>query len=375
MPETKQYIFNKSEDSKSANILIDGEISAWWGVGLRDMAKDIANSGADNIMMQINSGGGSVFEGMAISAFIKSNPVNISTSILGLCASIATPIALSGKTTSIAKGSLFMIHNASAFAGGEASDLRSTADLLDTIDKQLVNIYVATIEKNGKLINDSVEETTKQVTKWQNDETWFAAEDAVKHGFIQKLTEGVEFLNKTNAQDIINSCSKYKNTPAEFLNKAKTIANMADDNKTVVEKQTEKGMFDLLKNFFGGGAKSEDVPPTIEEPTAAEKLEAAKALVEASGLKIETTAKVEEPAKVETNEDLKAELTKVKAEKEALRIKAQKLEEEKSGAGAASAKKHIATEEKELTEEQQIENLLAPQMESLNAMANSIFKS
>ena len=52
------YIYNKSEDSTKANILIDGEIDAWWGTGLRSLASDISNSGASDIMIQINSEGG-----------------------------------------------------------------------------------------------------------------------------------------------------------------------------------------------------------------------------------------------------------------------------------------------------------------------------
>ena len=368
MSEVKPYIFNKSDDNKKANILIDGEISSMWGVGLRDMAKDIANSGASDIMMQINSGGGSVFEGMAISAFIKGNPIDISTTILGLCASIATPIALSGKTTSIAKGSLFMIHNASAWSGGEAKDLRSTADLLDTIDSQLVKIYTDAIAANGKLINDSREETEAQVTIWQNEETWFTAEEAVEHGFIQKLIEGAEFLNKAQAQEVFNSCSKYNNVPVAFLNKVKTIANMADKP----EENTSKGILETVKAWFK--SNPEEVQAAMKGLKADEakekeaEKEAAIAYAKANGFYKEPTA--DEPEEDNTDSEFKAKFEASEKARIEAEAKAQKLEEEKNGAPAAGAK----TSDSKLTaKEKEFNKLIADQMDGADAMAKAIF--
>lgn len=376
MPTAKEYIFNKSDDGKTANILIDGDISDWWGIGLREMANDISNSGANKIMVQISSLGGDVFQGQAIGSFMRGFPANIDTSILGICASIATVIALSGKSTSISKGSQFMIHNATAGLRGESKDLRKTAVLLDKIDIQLTDMYVETINKNGKLINNSIEETKEQVIKWQNETTWFTAEEAVEHGFIQKLTEGVEFLNKANAKDIMNSCSKYKNVPTAFLNRVKTIANMADEKTIVDNNPTEKGFFELAKAFFSKEEKPAE--KIVAGLTKEESIAAAKALLAKEGIETKPTEKVEAiitPIVDDEKEDLKAELKKAKEEKEAAELKAQNLQEEKDGAPAGGAPLHVATKEKELTEEQEIENLLADQMGNLNAMASAIFPS
>ena len=48
-----KYILNEADSS--ANILINGEIDDYWGVGLRQMADEISASGAKKIMIQINS--------------------------------------------------------------------------------------------------------------------------------------------------------------------------------------------------------------------------------------------------------------------------------------------------------------------------------
>jgi ATP-dependent Clp protease protease subunit len=342
----RKYIFNKSEDGQKANILIDGEIDSWWGVGLQSFAKDIANSNASEIMVQINSGGGSVFEGQAIAAFIKGTPYNVNTSILGLCASIATFIAMAGKTTSISKGSLFMIHNASGGAYGESDDLRKTADLLDTIDDTLTNLYVDTIERNGKLINGSREETKTKVIEWQNAETWFTAERAVEVGFIQKVVEGVEFVNKATAQRILNSCSKYDNVPTDFINNFKNIANMAEPE--VTQKLT---FGERMRNWVTGDETKEEAKAllgaSLESQEAKDKkaLEAATALLIKNGLKVvdSTEAEPEPEAEPEAKEEsaafqaMQAKLAKAEA-------KALKLEEEKAGASASTPKDQAGNE-------------------------------
>jgi len=233
MQEAKKYIFNQNEGSSpSANILITGEIDEFWGTGLRSLSDEIAQSKAQNIMLQINSPGGSVTEGQAIAAFIKGFPAKIDTSGVGLVASIATTILLAGDVVTMDKNSYFMIHNPWANALGEAEELRHTANLLDEMKNQLINVYVAAIQKNKKLINGRRKETAK---------------------------------------NIYNSCSKFKNVPVEFLNKVKIMANTTNQE---AEKETvESGFFDHIKSFFNKGKMMEEV---IEEEEKKEVIENAE---------------------------------------------------------------------------------------------------
>jgi len=181
MQEAKKYIFNQNKGSSpSANILITGEIDEFWGTGLRSLADEITQSNAQNIMLQINSPGGSVTEGLAIAAFIKGFPAKIDTSGVGLVASIATTILLAGDVVTMDKNSYFMIHNPWANALGEAEELRHTANLLDEMKNQLINVYVDAIQKNNKLINGRRKETAKQVALWMEQETWFTASEAFR---------------------------------------------------------------------------------------------------------------------------------------------------------------------------------------------------
>ncbi|OED34710.1 hypothetical protein AB832_06975 [Flavobacteriaceae bacterium (ex Bugula neritina AB1)] len=361
----KKYIFNQAEGSDTANILIDGEIDSWWGVGLQSFAKDIANSNAKNISVQINSPGGSYFEGQAIKAYIEGSPYNINTSTLGLAASAATFPAMAGKKTSIARGSMFMIHNASSGAYGESKDLEKEAELLKNIDSDITNTYVNIIAKNGKLINGSREETRKQVEEWQTNETWFTAEQAVEHGFIQEVTDGV-VMNKAHAKRILNSCSSYKNVPTEFLNNLQNIANMADEkpNVTNENKDNEQGFFKRIANYFSTPEGKEVIAAASQDLSNQKEaeIEAAKKLLIANGVKIGTD---EKPEPREEEPEVNNEIEALKAKLAEAEKKAQRLEEEKAAAPASPAKE-LANEKKnnspfnkeELAKFAQIENKL-----------------
>ena len=270
MQEAKKYIFNKTEGSSlSANILITGEIDEFWGTGLKTLADEIGQSKAQNIMLQINSPGGSVTEGQAIAAFIKGYPAKIDTSGVGLVASIATTILLAGDVVTMDKNSYFMIHNPWANALGEAEELRHTANLLDEMKSQLINVYVDAIQKNNKLINGRRKDTANQVAIYMEEETWFTASEALEAGFIQGITNGAEFLNKQSAKNIYNSCSKFKNVPVEFLNKVEKMANTTNQE---AEKETaENGFFDHIKSFFNKGKMMEEVIEEEEEKEVIEK--------------------------------------------------------------------------------------------------------
>ena len=214
-------------------------------------------------MLQINSPGGSVTEGQAIAAFIKGFPAKIDTSGVGLVASIATTILLAGDSVTMDKGSWFMVHNPWANALGEAEELRQTANLLDEMKSQLINVYVDAIQKNKKLINGRRKDTSQQVALWMEEETWFTAKQALEAGFIQGITNGAEFLNKERAQNIYNSCSKFKNVPVEFLNKVEKMANTT--NKEAEQETAENGFFNHIKSFFNKGKMMEEVIEEEEE--------------------------------------------------------------------------------------------------------------
>jgi len=166
----------------SAEISIFGDIGAsWWGdsVTAADFKKDfdaIKDKASINIL--INSPGGDVFDGIAIYNIIATEREKVSVEVMALAASAASIIALAGSTLKIDTGGFFMIHNPWTLAAGGASDLRESADLLDKIGAELVNIYEAHSELSAEEIQGYMDETK-----------WFNADEAVDAGFADEQVE------------------------------------------------------------------------------------------------------------------------------------------------------------------------------------------
>jgi len=312
---TKPYILNQVGDM--LNLLINGEISDWWGVGLSQVVAEIKAANPSQITVQINSGGGDLLEAQAITAFLKAYNARIETVGMGLVASAATIILLASKNSSMAKNSWFMIHNPSSMAGGESKDLRKTADILDAMQDNLADIYTATIEANGK-ISDSKEATKKEVLKMMNAETWLTAEQAKEMGFVANVVDGIEVLNKQTAATYYNSCKDYKNAPKEFLNSLQNIMNMP------TEKETEASLWESIKAFFK--SKPNEIKDLVKEiqneneTEAAAEIEKAKELAKKHGFfkeEIEPSVPaapsvVEAPIVVENSAELEAANKKIK---------------------------------------------------------------
>lgn len=182
-----------------------------------------------------------------------------------------------------------MIHNPTAMTGGEASEMRKTADLLDKIQSQLVDIYVTAIEKSGKLIDSDREATAKKVTKWVENETWFTADEALQYGFIDEITEPVEFITPTNAAEFKNKIAAYKKVPAQITNKLSEMENPKENTNT----NNNGGIIEGLKNLFvlaglikneadtvADAPKPETKPAELESviPAAAEKADETQAV-------------------------------------------------------------------------------------------------
>ena len=242
---TKKYNI-KNALNGDAEIDIFGDIDSWWGYNLNQLRYDLSAVQGNDLTVNISTYGGDAFEALAIGGVLDSLQKNVTTIGYGVVASAGTPILLAGKKRKMAANSFFMIHNPTAVTGGEASEIRKTADLLDKIQSQLVDIYVTAIEKSGKLIDSDREATAKKVTKWVENETWFTADEALQYGFIDEITEPVEFITPTNAAEFKNKIAAYKKVPAQITNKLSEMENPKENTNT----NNNGGIIEAIKNLF-----------------------------------------------------------------------------------------------------------------------------
>lgn len=230
----KMEIKNKLEDR--ADLFFYGDIcSSTWGCwededkcpqDVADFLKDLDNNKEINIY--INSGGGSVFAGLAIYNQLKRHPANKTVYVDGLAASISSVIALAGDKVIIPKNAQFMIHKPWSWAIGNANDLRKTADSLDSCEQSILNVYEENL-KGGVDI-----ETIKQFV---NDETWFTGEEAAKY-FNIDVEEESELVACASEY-----FEKYKNIPRNlFENDNKKIKNDLEKKELQTRLRIAKAM-------------------------------------------------------------------------------------------------------------------------------------
>ncbi|MDE6984782.1 MAG: Clp protease ClpP, partial [Lachnospiraceae bacterium] len=103
--------------------------------------------GTTRINVHINSGGGSVFGGIAIYNILKRYNAEIVVYVEALAASIASVIAMAGDKIIIPANAQMMIHKPSTFTMGNADDIRRDADILDGCQKVILNTYMQHVKE------------------------------------------------------------------------------------------------------------------------------------------------------------------------------------------------------------------------------------
>jgi len=179
--------------------------------------------GQEEVDVHINSGGGSVSQGIAIYNSLKQHPGTINVYIDGLAASIASVIALAGDTVTMAEGSLLMVHLPWTQIAGNAEDLRKEAEVLDQHKETLIDIYAS----NSPLGREEIEAML-------SEETWLTAEEAHELGLITTIAGE---LKQAACVDI----DSFNNAPNELLDILKLESDVVAEAETItIEDTTEQ---------------------------------------------------------------------------------------------------------------------------------------
>lgn len=160
-------------------ILVYAPIGDWCDdfVCAKDFAEALASiRGMPRVRVRINSMGGDVFEAFAIVNLLKSCGAQVETVVDGIAASAASLIMCAGSVRSIARNAMVMIHDPVCGAYGCADELRSTADALDKIRMQLVDIYV----QASRMQQADVEAAMKA-------EAYYSADECVTNGLCTRV--------------------------------------------------------------------------------------------------------------------------------------------------------------------------------------------
>lgn len=167
------------------------------------------------VLVQINSPGGSVFSGSEI--YTKLKKLNAEVEIIGLAGSAASFIAMAGSKVSISPTAQIMIHNASTVAVGNKNDMDDTSGFLNSIDSSIAYAYQL---KTGL--------ETSELAEMMDKETWLNAQDAVAKGFADEIMFSNEYDAVASAESVM--------LPKHVINK---VRNVMKQQPTDVEKRLE----------------------------------------------------------------------------------------------------------------------------------------
>lgn len=200
MKNSKYFQIDLNKESRTADLIIYGEITSWpWlnsDVSAFNIIKEIDSLDVDEINVYINSPGGEVAEAVAIYSALRRSKAKVNTFCDGFACSAASIIFCAGEERTIGKLAMLMIHNAMSYAGyANADELRKIADDTEKINKSSIEAY--------KSVCSISEDEIKNL---MNEETWLTADEAVEYGFATKIADEPE-SNSTvqSVQPIIRS--------------------------------------------------------------------------------------------------------------------------------------------------------------------------
>lgn len=229
-------------------LLLYGNISneSWWGdeVTPKQIDADLKALGdLDVLNVRINSGGGSVFAGMAIHSIIKRHAAAQKTAYVdGLAASMASIIPMACGKIVMPNNALMMIHKPWAGTMGNAEDMRKIADLLDKIEGQAVDIYQ---EKSGL--------EPDEIKKMLASETWMTAKEALELGFIDEIEHDVQIAASMDGDFLIMgenrfNISSFKNFNPEPYREAEKPPEPVANNDP--EPEPDKALSEQSQEFY-----------------------------------------------------------------------------------------------------------------------------
>lgn len=127
-----------------------------------------------------NSPGGSIVDGFALFDFLqalRTKGHKITTSALGMAASMAGILLQAGDVRIMGRQSWLMIHEASFGAGGKIGEVEDTVEWVKKVQERILDIFA---ERSN---------LTKQKLRnnWKRKDWWLSSDEALELGFIDEI--------------------------------------------------------------------------------------------------------------------------------------------------------------------------------------------
>lgn len=259
--------FTKVNDT-STDIFIYDDITHkqsydWWTetkgeqVTAKTFMDELNSVSTPEICVHINSGGGDVFEAVAIAQAIKSarnNGKKISCKIDGICASASVNVALACSPISIPRNAYMMIHNPATlmFDYYCENELANEINKLQTVKRGIVYGY---IERTGL--------SEKEISKMMDEEKWLTGLEAVQMKFADELLEYDIDIKRESVNNhvafggVVANMINCKNIPPIIKNAEKGTNKMEIKTKEDLKKEYPDLCAEIEQDAKAEGEKAE----------------------------------------------------------------------------------------------------------------------
>lgn len=206
-----------------ASIYISGEITSQANEENSEMSAPLFKKELDalgdvsTIHLYVNSPGGSVPEGIAISNMLKRHKAYVIGHVDGIAASIASNIIASCDEVRMPENTMLFIHNAWTYVTGNAEAIRKAADDIEHINEVQIQTYMA------KIGNKTTEAHIRELL---DAETWLSAREAYEIGLCDVVEGEMRAVAKKDYQEMVVTWEERKNIIADCAASIKRVGDM-----------------------------------------------------------------------------------------------------------------------------------------------------
>ena len=215
------------------------EIYRRWGYASGFYCPDDVRNAIDNLepgeelLLEVNSIGGSVFGGNEIYALLEGCPNPTRAVIQSMAASAASYMIMPCNRIEIHLPAQLMIHRASTYAWGNSEDLQQAQQMLDVTDEAILNTYC---RRCGDRIS------REELASMMENETYIGAADALRYGLVDSIIGGE---NATQSGLLV--ASAFNNT-VKAMRTLPDIQTLLDAEKNESDRLREE--LEMEKNKF-----------------------------------------------------------------------------------------------------------------------------